>query len=579
MKIYKDLISIIEKKYVSKFFVLIILMIIGAFLETFGISLIIPLVSTLLSDEFALPNQITSIAPILQESSKEEIILLATSFFVMFYFLKSIYLALLVYGQSRYIYSLQNNISTRLYKTYLYQPYSFHLHRNSGEIISNSVTEAMQFALGLVAPIIYIITDILIIVCISILLFYVEPYGAASVMVLFFIGSNFLYILSKNRSAKWGEKRQENEANRIKSAQQGLSGIKEVKLHGFEEIFSDFFSKSTNISLSSGMKQTTLQGMPKIFFELLTVFAISILIYVLYKSGMSSTELISTLGVFALAAFKLLPSVSRLVTNVQALRFATPVIKKIKHEIRLESKKRLDNSVKKLPFKNEIALKNIFFKYEKTEKEVLRNINLNIFAGQSIGIIGPSGSGKSTLVDLILGLLSPNRGEISIDGKEITSEDIKSWQKNIGYVSQSIFILDDTFRKNIAFGVSEKEINDERIKDAIKFSQLGELINELPNGVDSFVGEAGVRISGGQRQRIGIARALYNNPSILVFDEATSALDNETEKSVMNSITSLQGNKTIIIIAHRLTTVKDCDTIIQLEKGSIVKKGKPKDLL
>ena len=285
------------------------------------------------------------------------------------------------------------------------------------------------------------------------------------------------------------------------------------------------------------------------------------------------------IGIDFLFPFKLLPSVSRLVTNVQALRFATPVIKKIKHEIRLESKKRLDNSVKKLPFKNEIALKNIFFKYEKTEKEVLRNINLNIFAGQSIGIIGPSGSGKSTLVDLILGLLSPNRGEISIDGKEITSEDIKSWQKNIGYVSQSIFILDDTFRKNIAFGVSEKEINDERIKDAIKFSQLGELINELPNGVDSFVGEAGVRISGGQRQRIGIARALYNNPSILVFDEATSALDNETEKSVMNSITSLQGNKTIIIIAHRLTTVKDCDTIIQLEKGSIVKKGKPKDLL
>ncbi len=579
MKIYKDLLSIFEKKHLSRFFVLIFLMIVGAIMETFGISLIIPLVGTLLSDEFILPNQLTSIIPALKEISKEQMIFASISFFIFFYLIKSIYLGFLVYIQSKYIYSVQRHVSTSLYKTYLYQPYSFHLNRNSGEIISNTITESMQFALGFVSPLIYIITDILIIFFISALLFYVEPLGALSVMILFSIGSYFLYFLSKNRSAIWGEKRQENEAKRIKSAQQGLSGIKEVKLHGFEEIFAEFFSKSTSISLNSAMKQTTLQGMPKIFFELLTVIAISLLIFVLYNSGTSSSQLISTLGIFALAAFKLLPSVARLVTNIQALKFANPVINKIKNELGLEPKQVLFTSNNNLILEKELTLKNISFQYDKSENYALDNINLSILSGQSIGIIGSSGAGKSTLVDIILGLLRPHKGKMLVDGKEINSENIKMWQKNIGYVSQSIYILDDSFKNNIAFGIPKDEIDDEKINNATKLAQLETFINELPEGLNTFAGEQGVRISGGQLQRIGIARALYNNPSILVFDEATSALDNETEKSVMDSITNLQGNKTIIIIAHRLTTVKDCDIIIELDKGSIIKKGTPREML
>ena len=579
MKIYKDLLSIFEKKHLSRFFVLIFLMIVGAIMETFGISLIIPLVGTLLSDEFILPNQLTSIIPALKEISKEQMIFASISFFVFFYLIKSIYLGFLVYIQSKYIYSVQRHVSTSLYKTYLYQPYSFHLNRNSGEIISNTITESMQFALGFVSPLIYIITDILIIFFISALLFYVEPLGALSVMILFSIGSYFLYFLSKNRSAIWGEKRQENEAKRIKSAQQGLSGIKEVKLHGFEEIFAEFFSKSTSISLNSAMKQTTLQGMPKIFFELLTVIAISLLIFVLYNSGTSSSQLISTLGIFALAAFKLLPSVARLVTNIQALRFANPVINKIKNELGLEPKQVLFTSNNNLIIEKELTLKDISFQYDKSENYALDNINLSILSGQSIGIIGSSGAGKSTLVDIILGLLRPHKGKMLVDGKEINSENIKMWQKNIGYVSQSIYILDDSFKNNIAFGIPKDEIDDEKINNATKLAQLETFINELPEGLNTFAGEQGVRISGGQLQRIGIARALYNNPSILVFDEATSALDNKTEKSVMDSITNLQGNKTIIIIAHRLTTVKDCDIIIELDKGSIIKKGTPREML
>jgi len=268
-----------------------------------------------------------------------------------------------------------------------------------------------------------------------------------------------------------------------------------------------------------------------------------------------------------------------LVTNIQALRFANPVINKIKNELGLEPKQVLFTSNNNLIIEKELTLKDISFQYDKSENYALDNINLSILSGQSIGIIGSSGAGKSTLVDIILGLLRPHKGKMLVDGKEINSENIQMWQKNIGYVSQSIYILDDSFKNNIAFGIPKDEIDDEKINNATKLAQLETFINELPEGLNTFAGEQGVRISGGQLQRIGIARALYNNPSILVFDEATSALDNETEKSVMDSITNLQGNKTIIIIAHRLTTVKDCDIIIELDKGSIIKKGTPREML
>jgi len=374
-------------------------------------------------------------------------------------------------------------------------------------------------------------------------------------------------------------KRQSQEVNRIKSAQQGLSGIKEVKLHSFEKVFSGFFTNSTHISLNSGMKQTTLQGMPKIFFELLTVLSISLLIFILYTSGINSSELISILGVFALAAFKLLPSVSRLVTNFQALKFAGPVIKKIEDELKLELITSKEDIEEPIELKEKLVIDNISFKYEGSEAAAIKDIKFDINIGQSIGIIGSSGAGKSTLVDIILGLLLPTKGIIKIDDANLDLNNLASWQKNIGYVSQNIYLLDDTFKNNIGFGLSADEIDEHKLNNAIKLSQLDQFIKTLPNGVNTSVGESGVRISGGQKQRIGIARALYHNPSILVLDEATSALDNETERSVMGAINKIQGDKTIIIIAHRLSTVQNCDLIIELDNGSILRKGIPAEML
>ena len=579
MKIFNKFWKVLAKRTKNIFIFLIFSMILGAVLETLGITLILPLFSILLSDNFVLPKFILDIFPFLELSSHQDLIIYALTLFIFFYIFKSGYLAYLVYIQTKFVYSIQRSVSTRLYRSYLNQPYGYHLQKNSAKIISNTITESMQFAMSFTAPVIYLLTDIFIIIGIFTLLLIVEPFGAVSVLVIYFIGSLSLYLYSKNKSSRWGEARQEHEAKRIQTAQQGISGIKDVKLYGFESVFSNYYSSSTGISLNAGRLQTTLQGMPKIFFELLTVLSLSALILSLYFSNTASEDIISILGIFAMSAFKLLPSISRLVSNIQALRFGIPVIDIIEKELDNEVVETRKTFIDRLNYSKSINLENINFLYEGAERKALNNINLIIESGQTIGFIGSSGAGKSTLVDIILGLLHPTSGKISVDGVSINNQYIKSWQKNIGYVSQSIYLLDDSFRKNIAFGLSDDEIDNDKLQNAIKLSQLEEFINSLPDGIETFVGESGVRISGGQRQRIGIARALYNNPSVLVLDEATSALDMNTESEVMNSIKELYGHKTIIIIAHRLSTVKHCDQIYKLDNGSIIEQGTSEQMI
>ena len=579
MNIFKKFWYVIEKKYQKSLVFLIFCMLLGAAFETLGITLIIPLISIVLSEDFLIPEFLSSIFPFLELASQQEVVIYAVCFFIIFYIFKSLYLGCLVYIQTRFAYSMQTNISTRLYRTYLDQPYSFHLNKNSGHIISNTITESQQFAMSFTSPLLYFLTDIFIILGILILLLLIEPIGALTILLVFLLGSISFYFFSADKASKWGEMRQAQEAKRIQTAQQGINGIKDVKLYGFESAFAKYFTTSTHISLTSGRLQTTMQGMPKIFFEFLTVIVLSGLILLLSFSDKASAEIVSVLGVFAMSAFKLLPSIARLITNIQAFRFAMPVVDIIEKELMLELIDPHKQIFSKLKYEDNIVLNNISFLYESSERSALKNINLNIKAGQTIGFIGSSGAGKSTLIDIILGLLTPSKGQILVDSQLINEANLKAWQKKIGYVSQSIYLLDDTFRRNIAFGLPDEDIDEEKIKNAIKLAQLDEFITSLPDKLETFVGEAGVRISGGQRQRIGIARALYNDPDILVLDEATSALDIDTELDVMKSIRSLHGQKTILIIAHRLSTVKNCDYVYKLDNGSIIQSGLPDEVL
>ena len=319
--------------------------------------------------------------------------------------------------------------------------------------------------------------------------------------------------------------------------------------------------------------ENVLQALPRLWLELLAIVGLAILVISMLSNGKSTETLIPIIGLFAAAAFRMMPSVNRILVSIQGLRYNLPVISSLYKEAQLVNKTSDSTSVNCLSFKHEIHLKSVGYSYEGVDYDAISNINLIIPRGKSVGIIGESGAGKSTLVDVILGLLTPTKGTVEVDGIDVQFN-LRGWQNHIGYVSQTIYLTDDTLRCNIAFGLEKKDINDKAIKAAINASQLQDFVDSLPDGLDTMVGERGVRISGGQRQRIGIARALYHNPSVLVLDEATSALDTVTEAAVMKSVYELQGNKTVIIIAHRLSAISMCDLFFELNKGNLIQKDK-----
>ena len=560
---------------------LFLITIVGSFLEAVGVGLVVPFISFIVSTKLALPSFLTELWPQIATLSKSELVIVVILIFLSFYLFKSLFALWLLIRQTSFYYSLQESITGRLFRSYLSKDYTFHLTNNSAKLLSNTITESMQFSVGYTAPLLFLLNDIFIAVFILIVLFIVEPISALIAIFLFGSLSVFLFAVSKKKSAKWGTIRQSMERLRIKSAQEGFNGIKDIKLSGRDDIFIDQYLKHTNFSLEAGRNQSILQQIPKISLEFVAVFSLCGIVIFLYLLG-DSGKVISVLGVFSAAAFKLLPTVSRLVQSCQGLVFQKPVVSLIHEE--LVSNKSSDKPIngspnKRVNFERKLTISDLSFCYDGSNKSAIQKIDLDIDAGQMIGFIGASGAGKSTLIDCILGLIEPSTGSFSIDGELITKENIKGWQKNVGYVPQVIYLLDASLRENIAFGISTDFIEEEKLKSAIDKAQLSDFISDLPKGLDTFVGERGVRLSGGQRQRIGIARALYNNPSVLVLDEATSALDHETESEVMNAVESLQGSRTILIIAHRFSTIKNCDYIYKLENGKVVLEGIPNQVL
>ena len=571
-----------EKQRLSGLRVML-LTLVGALFEAAGIGLIVPFISIITSDNFQLPIAFTNIFPSLDELSSKEIIVLAVTSFVIFYFVKSMFLMFLAALQAGFYYRIQESVSTRLFNSYLGMPYTFHLQNNSGKLLSNTVTESMQFAVSFTAPALLFLNDLLITVMIVTVLIYFEPAGAILALIAFGTLSLLLFKASKKRAALWGETRQEKERLRIKSAQQGFGGIKDIKLYGRENVFQDGYSKETHISLEAGRKQTILQNVPRVFLEFIAVTALCGLVVFITIAG-DKANVITIVGLFAAAAFKLLPTTARMVQSAQAMVFSSPVVSFMYDEL-VENKNYYSDSELALPleshvsFSANLSVRDLTFVYEGVDFPVLDSINLDVEVGSMTGFIGASGAGKSTLLDCMLGLIQPTSGYISADGTKITSDNVRSWQKNLGYVPQDIFLLDGSLRDNIGFGISPDAIDELKIHSSVERAQLTEFVTSLPDGLDTRVGERGVRLSGGQRQRIGIARALYNNPPVLFLDEATSALDIETEREVMRAVEELQGSTTVLIIAHRYSTIENCDYLYKLEKGKIVAQGKPSTIL
>jgi len=572
-KIWKLLASV---QYQSKAFVLLIMMFASMFLEMLSIGMVIPAITLLAGGDREESIFMRLVPSNLLALPQEKIITYGMLGLGFLFLIKTFFSAALFWWQTKFAFNLQARISEKLFYVYLKQPYTFHLQRNSAKLLSTLVTEVSLFTFQGVLSGLILILESLVIIGVGALLLKVELKGTIVAVSLVMIAAWVFHVLTKEKISLWGRMRQEHEGHRILNIQQGLAGVKEIKLGGKESKFLDRYQVHNIASARIGYLNHAMQQMPKQWLELLAIFILVGLVITMLYQGKSLDVIFAILGVFAIAAFRLLPSISRILVSLQSLRFGLPIVDVLYREINLPLQE--DLLLGSLPkLQNNIEVKGVTFFYPETSSPAINDVTLRVGKGQMVGIVGQSGSGKSTLIDVILGLLIPANGQILCDGIDI-AKNLKEWQAQIGYVPQSIYLTDDSIRSNIAFGLGGGEIDDQKIRAAITAAQLNDFINALPDGLNTIVGERGVRISGGQRQRIGIARALYYNPEILVLDEATSSLDAAMAQEVMNAVEEMRGERTILIVAHQIATIENCDQIYLFESGVLADSGRFEEL-
>ena len=549
------------------------LLLIGMVLEAGGIGILVPALSFLLDNNLDNHPAVAKYVYLLfGKISIARLIFYGLIVMFVFVLIKSIFLVYSAYRQARFVNTLSRDLSKELFSGYLFMPYIFHLQKNSSELHRNIQVEILHFG-GVCLSALSLATELTTIFGICILFLYIEPFGAISVILFF---GFFTYILNKITNARirnWGYLRQHFDGLANKILFEGLGGVKQIILSQNESFFIEKFVEVKKGKGSTDTKINTLAAVPRLYLELLAVGGVSIMVITIQFQHKPMTNLIPLIGIFMAAAFRLIPSINKIVNGLQTINYAEPILKVLGNEFQMIRSLTRNHAIPKTTggewvFKQKIDFKDVTFSYPDSDRIILDKINFSIKQGEFIGIIGTTGAGKSTLIDLLVGLLAPVSGEILIDGKNLNGI-ASRWQQIIGYVPQTIYLTDDTLRSNIAFGISEDLIDDERINKALKTAQLADYIASLPDGLNTYVGERGVRLSGGERQRIGIARALYHDPPVIVLDEATSSLDNITEKEFMDAVNALHGLKTIIVIAHRLTTVEKCDTVYELQNGNL----------
>jgi len=555
------------------------LMIVGMALETLGIGVIIPAIGVLTDLDFV--NTYPALSSMIGdpgEASRSTLIVGVMLILIGIYLLKTVFLAYLAWHQARFVCGVRAHLSERLFTMYLRQPYTFHLQRNSAQLIRNAINEVNAFTVNALMAGMTLLTEVLVLFGLSVLLLMIEPVGAIIVaIVLGVAGWGSLYF-TRSRLVRSGEARRHHDGLRIQHLQQGLGAVKDVKVLGRESDFLQRYAVHNAESARAGRLLLTLQQLPRLWLELLAVVGLATLVFTMLAHGRELTAVLPALGLFTAAAFRLTPSANRVLGSLQALRFISPVINSLYEELRLKIPPVSRPEGTAEPFRDELAFNHVTYTYLGAPAPALEDVSLVINRGESVGIIGRSGAGKTTLIDVLLGLLTPDSGEVCADGKSIQPS-LRCWQDQIGYVPQSIFLTDDTLRNNVAFGLPAAQIDEAAIWRAVRAAQLEEFVNSLPEGLNTVVGERGVRLSGGQRQRIGIARALYHDPEVLVLDEATSSLDTAIELEVMQAVSTLRGSKTIVIVAHRLSTVEHCTRLYRLEYGRVAETGTPQAML
>jgi ATP-binding cassette, subfamily B, bacterial PglK len=548
----------------------LLLMLVGTVLETASIGLVVPVLAFLAGDPSAVPPFVRPLVERLGTGPAGPTILLVMAGLVGVYAAKAAFLLTATAVSSRFAKGVQAEASQRLFAVFLAQPWTFHLQRNSASLMQ-AITDTQSLAVVCIA-LIQVVSEALVLLGLLALLFVVEPWGTAAVAGT--LGAAFALFngLVKPRVVGWATVRMHHGKMFVKQLQEALGGAKEVKVRGCEREFLERFRFHTDGMAKMASRQALVEQLPRTWFELLAVLSLFLLTLVLVWQGRSPRALVPLLGLFATVGFRVLPAINFTAITLQRIHQHEPALGVIRGYLELEAPAAIEPPARPRPFADRIRFAAVGYRYPGGEEPVLDGIDLVIPHGAAVGVIGGSGAGKTTLIDVLLGLLVPTSGSVTVDGIDIR-DDVRGWQRIIGYVPQTIYLCDESIRRNVAFGVTEDSIDDGAVHRALAAARLADFVAGLPDGVETVVGERGARLSGGQRQRIGIARALYHNPELLVLDEATSSLDADTERAVMEAVEALHGVKTLVIVAHRLSTLAGCDLLYRLEGGRVVQAG------
>ncbi|NQV83543.1 MAG: ABC transporter ATP-binding protein [Rhodospirillales bacterium] len=562
------------------------LIFVAALLEMAGISMFVPLLH-ILSD----PAKVDSL-PVIgglyhqwADGDPSRFIVLLCSILFAFFVAKNIVLALIIYCQNLFVLRRKARFAHDLMQAYLERPYVFHLQHNTSELVRNVTLLASRLYLKGVMPFVNTAMELLTAIAVLVVLMVVDPGTTLGVVLVIGLSVAVFYRTIRHRVREWGARTIQYDGEILLRANQALGSIKETKISGKEAFFADAFWKPCHALARYMALSSTASHLPRLFIEAVAMGGLLLLVLALIQLQEKTVgEILPTLGIFGVAAMRLMPSFSKIVSNITLLRENMASVDILHDDLRgpeaaTRTPKTQTGDIdaaatagSALAFKDGLRLEGVSYRYPGSDGTVLDDVNLTIPFRRSVALVGQSGAGKTTLVDVILGLLEPTEGSLTVDGESLF-ENLGSWQRRIGYIPQDIYLTDDTLRNNIALGVEASDIDPVAMEHAVKTAHLEDFINSLPKGLDTILGERGTRFSGGQRQRVGIARALYHDPEILVMDEATSALDSETENRISQAIDGLSGKKTVIVIAHRLSTVRNCDRIVFLEGGQVIDTG------
>ncbi len=587
MKLLRQLWYILNRKERIQGTFLLCGMAVGAMFEAVSIGLLIPFIAVLrepeLVDKAPAARSLLTFLNIREPRG----MLIAIGFgLVGVFVIKSGYLVLLYRSLFRYVFEKQVGLARQLLTGYLSVAYTFHLQRNSAEIIRTTTETLQRFTTGFLVSLLMVLGEVLVVAALLLLLMLIEPLATLGAMIALGIPAALVYWTMQHRLAASGRLVERSLASMIQWTEQAIGGIKETLIMGRATFFTDRHAYHAGQFAEANRSSMLLSSIPRLVIDTLAVTAMVTIVLIILARGQDPQSILPVLGMFAVAAIRLMPSATRIANGLAQLRFHYGATEVLYNELRATSggstqaasASSAGGSNSKFPFERSITLEHLSYHYPSVLQPTISDVSLEIPRGHWVGLIGPTGAGKTTLVDLILGLLVPASGRILVDGRDLMN-DVCGWQRIIGYVPQDVYLMDETVRRNVAFGLPDQDIDDERVWKSLRAAQVDGLVCALPGRLDGMVGERGDRLSGGERQRLGIARALYHDPKVLVVDEGTANLDNETEAAIVRTLAGLRGEKTIVVVTHRLPLVRDCDRVYLLKQGQVWNSGTYDDLL